>query len=149
MRFFEPKAKFWNWLTDFAGLTIVDCGCGDGDLLRELLNRGYSRAVGVDPRFVMFDLPIPQDLMAAIIPVEAQSLPGLFRAADVVLCCRPCHSGFPAEVMHIIGENTQFLYVGFEHNLDRDVDLGANRARCVSEDVGVDGEDMWLITKKQ
>ena len=43
-------------LPDLAGAVVVDLGCGDGGLCREMIHRGAARAVGIDPSARMLDL---------------------------------------------------------------------------------------------
>jgi len=60
-RYFAPRARpsdspvltmempaFWDAAGDIAGLSVLDLGCGDGQLGAELLARGAARYVGVD-----------------------------------------------------------------------------------------------------
>ncbi len=50
-RFFQPSPDFVDWLARYArGRIVVEVGCGDAHLLRELMKRGVS-CVGIEPNF--------------------------------------------------------------------------------------------------
>ncbi len=142
-RFFTPTAAFWDWLAEKAkGRTVVDIGCGRGDLVLECEARGIT-AVGIDPCFTLFDVPVPPELAAHLIPFEVIDCKDLLEADDVLLlCCRPCHNGFPIDVAEA-RRRSPFYYIGFEKNLDRD--LGGTECRADSGDVGEDGERIFEV----
>lgn len=145
MRFFIPQESFWKFAEQFTGLRILDVGSGDGELVRELRARGFE-AYGVDPRYQYFDLELPPDLAGIVVPCEVAQVPGLVGACDVVLCCRPCHSGFPGDIAPMLGRTGTFYYVGFEDNLLRDLGHYAARAvRVLEEPVGEDEEYIYQI----
>lgn len=144
MRFFKPTAAFWNWLTDHSGRPVIDCGCGDGELVREIRGKGMN-AVGVDPRYVLFDEPIPEDLTNAILPLPVEQAGELLGKHSLALCCRPCHNGFPETVATIKHPGCLLFYIGFPKNLDCDLGDWADDARLILEGVGEDGELLYQI----
>lgn len=144
MRFFKPNHNFWSWIMTFSTRRIVDVGCGDGDLVREMMKAGL-RPVGIDPRYIIFDMEIPKDLFSLIVPLAADSVPEMYQEDNVILCCRPCHNGFPADVVAMKAPTADFFYIGFEKNLD--VDVGNEFFRhLVEQDVGEDGENIYRIS---
>lgn len=120
-RFFTPTPAFWEWLEEKAqGRTIVDIGCGRGDLVRECQQRGF-KVIGIDPCYTLFDVLVPADLSNAILPMGVEECLDFIGGDDLLLlCCRPCHDGFP---IHVVETRRQspFYYVGFYKNLERDI----------------------------
>ncbi len=148
MRFFKPTELFWQWLVRFGPETIIiDLGCGDGDLVREMGQRGLC-AMGIDPRFSLFNEDIPNDLIDRILPFDAETAKGALAAADVILCCRPCHNGFPGEAVEWKSPESDFYYIGFEKNLA--IDIGRNhKIVFLMKDAGEDGEWLFHIEPKE
>lgn len=154
MRFFKPRPGFWTWVEQFKGKTIVDCGCGDGALVKEMLGRSLH-AIGVDPRFFSDHYHVTSagkhvewDLASKIIPLMASQVRELWQSAAIILCCRPCHNGFPGEVVEMMGDAAEFYYIGFAKNLDADIGDGDDIVITpVLYNVGEDNENLYRVIK--
>jgi hypothetical protein len=145
VRFFTPKNNFWDWLKETAAnyKLVVDCGCGDGDLIKEM-TQNKIRCLGIDPRFAIFDIPVPHDLCNQILVEEAQDC--VFVQENMgcmLLACRPCHSGFPGLINDNRHKANPFFYVGFENNLKRDLD-GAD-VDLILSNIGEEGENLYKV----
>lgn len=144
MRFFEPTDEFKFWLKDYAGdRLIVDCGCGDGDLVREMNALG-SQAMGIDPRYAIFDEPIPTDLASCLLPMQAEDTDFINMEDVLLLVCRPCHNGFPFEIAERKNPKTEMIYVGFPKNIINDVGERVMHEIGLGE-VGADGERAYVV----
>ncbi len=148
-RFFTPTPGFWEWLEEKAqGRTVVDIGCGRGDLIRECEARGLA-VIGIDPCYSLFGVTIPADLTNRILPMGVEDCLDFIEGDDLLLlCCRPCHDGFPIHVVEA-RRRSPFYYVGFNKNLERD--LGRD---CVTDilhkvpgggPAGQDGEEIYQV----
>lgn len=147
MRFFKPNERFWTWVGQFEGKRIVDCGCGDGALVKEMLAKSLM-AVGVDPFFFRHqdEASVDWELASSIIPLTASQVWEVWQSDVIILCCRPCHNGFPGEVLALKGEAADMYYIGFEKNLDNDLGYDFECAMVLNH-VGEDDETIYRITK--
>lgn len=120
IRFFNPSAKWIDWLAKYAGdRIVVDVGCGDGHLVQELAKRKV-KVLGIDPRYIWDDSMSP--LFNMILPMEAQKAPVLRTQANMlVLFCRPCHSGFVQETIDILHPTAEVLYISKPCNVGEDI----------------------------
>jgi hypothetical protein len=154
-RFFTPTPAFWDWLEEKAqGRTIVDIGCGRGDLVRECNARGL-KAMGIDPCYDLFQVQVPSDLSSCILPMGVEDCLDLIGSEDMLLlCCRPCHDGFPIHVVET-RRRSPFYYVGFDSNLERDlgsltefnVEFTTDPTTGKYGLAGIDGEKVWEVAK--
>jgi ubiquinone/menaquinone biosynthesis C-methylase UbiE len=94
----------------FAGMTVIDVGCGNGDSVRWLAAQG-ARATGLD---------CPEMLARAASPAAgetyvsgvAQSLPFADACADLILYQASFHHVPPGEMERALGECRRVLKVG-------------------------------------
>jgi SAM-dependent methyltransferase len=149
MRFFTPTPEFWKWLKatvkKHPKMPIIDCGCGYGQLVREMRQAGYP-AIGLDPRFDIFDEKIPLDLVGAIYAMEAEHFPLVRSTPSILFTCRPCHSGFPVHINRVRPAGSVFFYIGLEKNLELDMEDGTYRL-ATKKVVGEEGEKIWEVSK--
>ena len=70
---------------DLAGRTVVEIGCGDGQMLDALVRHGAGRGIGCDPSMAGVESPFARDSTVEIVPeyFGAGTLDGKF---DAVLC---------------------------------------------------------------
>lgn len=124
MVFFRPTKKWIQWLIEYAdNRIIVDVGCGEGELLKQLSKAGCDRWIGVD-------LYIREDLreyfkgecvyLLEINTIESTLLSKLDQC--LFLFCRPCHGGFVMLTLFNLPANAEVLYVGKPGNLYYDFD---------------------------
>lgn len=158
--FFTPDKAMVKWLATYAGNRIIlDIGCGDGYLLRQLrIDAGFTRVAGIEPRWNgQVDLTInrwPLDWRLQVIEDTVQSRLGssLIQAATpekmLLVCCRPAHSGYCADALRLKPEGVEFLYITIPKNWDRYHDLQEFRDRAVlleHEGQGNEQELVWSI----
>jgi hypothetical protein len=145
MRFFNPNKNFWKWAATLdKNKVIIECGCGDGDLVREM-RAEKMKAIGIDPRYSLLNEPLPMELISAIIPMEAERAPLIKTLESNILVCRPCHSGFPREVARIKHAKSDMYYIGFEKNLAIDLrDIKIKQIKKYKQ-VGQEGELLFKV----
>ena len=146
MRFFKPNQKFWTWLdkTHVNYQTVVDVGCGDGDLVREMRDKGIQ-TMGVDPSPIWLNREIPMDLLSCYSPLNIMQCLDLLKLPNMLfLVCRPCHSGFPDEMNHKRNKENGFFYIGLEHNIP--LDFENPNLVLVESNVGDDGENIYKVS---
>ena len=138
-RFFKPKANFWEILKGLELKCLVDCGCGNGELVKEGIDLGF-RISGCD---IHKRDGVPFGLVQ-IIP--AHKIP--FNNDIHALVCRPDHSGWCGDLIsHAISKGAKFIYVGLKDNLYRDIPEHI-KYKVLSEIVGEENEVMILIEKE-
>lgn len=145
MRFFEPLPTFIPWLQSILAetkLPLVEIGCGDGDLMLELKAAG-TPCIGVDPKYALFGIPVPDALMASILPWQAEEWKLLSEIPFLMLCCRPCHSGFVERVNAKRHPQSRLFYVGKEANLH--LDLARQPTLLLPDPIGKAGEYVWEV----
>lgn len=125
LRYFQPDAQFVQWLVDYAnGRLIIECGCGSGDLLIELKEKG-ANVLGIDPYvdavpFIQkcFDRGVG---MINVIPEFAEDSTMLQLDNVLVLFCRPCHSDWVENTLDTMNPNNEALYIGLAKNVEKDI----------------------------
>lgn len=119
MVFFNATNLFVQWLKDRAnGRMIFDCGSGDGDLLRKLIN-AKVKAVGIEPFWgdrTAFDPCLP------VIPTTVQRCSLIRSTEALIVIARPDHSGWTYWVAHNAHPQSEILYIGKPENLEVDMD---------------------------
>lgn len=147
MRFFKPNAEFFSWMKctvkAHPKMAVVDCGCGDGALVMEL-NKLRLPAIGVDPRYEIFNERVPLELVSRLLSMHAERCTFVTKIPSILLTCRPSHDGFPGRINGVRHPKSLLFYVGLEHNLEFDVS-GAKTALVTRKVVGEDGEKIWSI----
>ena len=155
--FFEPNDKFVKWLAQYAnGRVIFDVGSGTHmNLCKRLHEAGYRKLVAIDPHFtaqIMTETRMRYGFH--VLPGYAQKYADMLRDSDalkpLVVFARPCHSGFVEEIIELMGDTVEALYITVPANLKEYVDLGRFKrvARKVKHDGGSrDGEVVYSVVK--
>lgn len=148
LRFFKPNQLFFNWIKNEHAQhkrPIVDCGCGYGDLIRDLQAANLP-VLGIDPRYEVFSEMVPRDLIGRILTMPAEDCQMVKRDQLILLVCRPCHSGFPQSINYVRNTKSVFYYIGLEKNVE--FDLGdCEYEKITDQPVGEDGEHIWRVNK--
>lgn len=143
MRFFKPLPSFWEWIIPLSFRKIVvDIGCGNGDLLREM-HEQQIKAFGIDIRYELFDTLPPRDLMSSILPFSVEravqyEIITLGEDQLIRIVCRPSHGGFIRDIPR------PYYYIGLERNLDQDFEY-EDSVKFLLPNVGEDGENLYRI----
>lgn len=135
MRFFEPSPEFVPWLVQrYPTATFVDMGCGEGHLVRELLQH-FEAETGVRGRALGVDLRAlhEADLDGRIIIGDATERLGVGKAQyrvessmlktlldPVMLFCRPCHGDFVEYTLHV-QQPPRAVYIGRASKAQQDL----------------------------
>lgn len=140
MKFFEPNARFFEFLNSFDDDAIfVDIGCGEGHVTKAITEAGH-KAFGLEFRL---EVVAPEMLMNGVYIMDAtkfQYLPPM-----VPLLCRPCHGPFPRTAIDQALKGADHVYyVGLSKNLQND--LGVH-FEPIWMNVGADEENIWRINK--
>lgn len=149
MRFFRPRPEFFAWIGreyETRNQPVIDCGCGDGALLGEMMERGIG-AIGLDPRYIMYDEPVPFALVSRLLTMPAEESTIVRNTPAILLVCRPCHDRFPLRIDEHRHPDSVLYYVGLTRNLI--LDLGETETRLVLENVGEDGENIWEVNPQR
>lgn len=134
MIFFNPTNEFVDKLAEIIGdRMVLEIGCGDGDLLKALLDRGVS-ALGIDPFVNTIDLD--SEILSSILSFDIDQTIDLLHKWKgekeiVFLTARPCHSGFPQEYLSMFGDNHEMIYIGFAKNLELDFERELSFVRFI------------------
>lgn len=148
-RFFVPLPSFIPFMKGLIATKkrpIVDCGCGEGDLVFEM-NREGLPAIGVDNRFEILGTSPDFEVLGRIMAMPAEECPLVKSTECILLVCRPCHNQFPALINEARHKDSEFFYIGFEKNIDFDL-AGAPVNLALQEPVGEDGEMIWGVGRK-
>lgn len=149
MRFFTPRPTFIPWLAEQSkklGLPVIECGSGDGDLLREMANAKIV-SMGIEARYGWLNEDIPLDLVNRVFPMEVERCRILTDLPAIVLVCRPCHGPWVDHINARRSLKSVFYYVGFKKN--HRVDLGRARTRLALPDrVGMEKERIWEVLSR-
>jgi hypothetical protein len=136
MQFYKPHPWFLDRLVELAGgRLVIECGCGEGHLLKALLDLGVD-AYGLE-LFPRGDLPISSPLMGRILPVDALECQMLLKAKDaLIIVARPNHSGWFQRLLEVADPSCDILYIGLRKNVacDGASDLAILDVRPVAED---------------
>ena len=123
MKFFNPTEEFVDKLIEVIGDRMVfEIGCGKGDLLKALMNKGVP-IIGIDPYVDLMDVDL--EIRGKILPYEIDRVISMIdewkgKKKIVLLVARPCHSGFPQEYLSMFGDKCEMIYIGFAKNLETD-----------------------------
>lgn len=133
-RFFEPNGRFFEFMDQYKDKFICDCGSGSGWVPHSLRVLGHD-ADGID-------LYSREDGYPVTIKDATERE---WRTTDIVLVCRPSHSGWAGDVIQsAIQAGAMVAYVGLHRNIHIDLDLDQiNSVDLVITDVGSEGEFMY------
>lgn len=117
--FFDPSPSFCEWLKKYANRRfILDCGSGDGQLLRGLLAIKQP-CLGIEPFWVgrsCYDPELP------VIPTTVQRYrPLRTKNSYLIVMARPDHSGWTHWLLKHAHAKSEVLYIGKPDNLYLDV----------------------------
>lgn len=140
-RFFEPKAEFVDWCKKtYPDANWVDCGAGQGHVVKILRDAGLS-VTGIDLFLCSDDLVIDD-----MIPMDSAMFP--FHNGMVALLCRPCRGDWiHATIIKVVESECPMVYVGKQSHFDEDLAPLPYKVELMLNDIGEDGENMWLVTK--
>jgi len=146
MVFFKPTMKFIKWIRDYADdRMIIEVGCGTGLVLRMLQSIGYTHLMGMDPAFDYMAEHLqaleagrnPLQILPYSIERGAKMLSDIFKPKPaqpgyaewtqkgaLLLCCRPCHSGFLEQAIDAVCSGTEVMYITKPSVLEDYQDLG-------------------------
>lgn len=136
--FFWPQPQLFEWLAlpQHRWRRIVELGAGKGELAAELHKRGHD-VLAVDNRAREGQLPIVERCCA----FEFE-----FTRNDLVLACRPDHSGWVGDALNKAVEQgaNRVCYVGLKKNVNND--LAQSMVRHLDlHAIGVTGEHLWTL----
>lgn len=125
MIFFKPSPVFVRWLMARAGdRTIIDVGCGDGYLLKQLQRSHCRRFLGVDRWATRAQVTRMLIRGIHVVAMDAQRF-SLVKRPDVLLViARPCHDGFVGEVLDVSHPAAEVLYISKPENVSVDIPRG-------------------------
>lgn len=139
-RFFEPQESFWEQLAQYKDRRIFDCGTGCGSLPKEARERGFDM-IGID--LLDRDGQDPD-----VVRLDARVMP--FQPTDVVIVCRPDHSGWIVDLLErALHKTGMFIYIGLDKNFDTDLWEYANEFDTIIEEIGMDGEKMLTYFRSE
>lgn len=125
MIFFHPTNDFIDWLVRYAnGRTIVDIGCGEGELLKKLYKYKYTNFIGVDlfVSDVLWDTFRYKGVHLLELDMRESTVLKKFPSDKTLfLFCRPCHGGFVQLALMNLPTHAEVLYIGKEENLSIDI----------------------------
>lgn len=150
--FFEPDDAFVDWLITYANKrVIVDVGCGTGHLIHRLQQRGYNKAVGIDPFFDRENIVKHVNSGGQFYNVDCvEAHDSMFIKLPNVLFifARPCHSGFVERSARLTDKSSECLYISKLSNDGYDIDY-KDHELLVHEGTSVDKEVVYKINKSQ
>ncbi len=114
---------FWDAAADVAGLTILDLGCGDGELGQRLLERGAARYIGVDASERMVALAVDrlEPARAGVVRADITKYRPPRSTFDLIVSLRVVHyvadlTGVLRRARHALRPNGRVIY-SVEHPL--------------------------------
>ena len=142
-RFFTPTQVFWDVISKLVPkeVTLVDLGCGTGELSSEAQKRGFN-SIGVD-LFLRDDQP-----NSSVIRADAVTW-GLRNLSETTwgLVCRPAPSALvPALQRVAVQTGSTLFYVGLRRNFTKHLGDNWQQYPLVAEEVGRSGECLVQLT---
>lgn len=130
--FFYPTEDFLNYICSKAkGKTIIDCGCGNGQLVMELRQRKQN-AIGIDIAFR------DNSYIMNVVPMDAKDFS--YTNSHLVIIARPSHGEWISFVISkAIVNGADVIYVGLEKNINNDI--GEFHEKELILDFGKAGKD--------
>jgi hypothetical protein len=81
-----------------------------------------------------------------MVPMDSAMYP--FAKDNVALLCRPCRGDWiHATIIKAVEKGVPVVYVGKEKNATHDLYQLPYNIERVLEDIGSDGENLWLVTR--
>ena len=112
-RFFTPTQRFWDIISLINPRRIIDAGAGGGHL--QLESKYRCKHIP----WISLDI-IPRDGAGHVLLRDAVCFP--YIKGDLVLCCRPDHSGWCSELIdNVRYQGADVVYIGLKRNLDNDI----------------------------
>ncbi len=118
LTFFNPKQEFFDWVSTYInGRNIIDAGCGNGTLVKELDARKYH-VLGID-------LYPPPDLMPyplGLPIIEADAISFDYPTNSVVIFARPNRGAWLHLAMkRALKNNCEIVYIGKKEHYEEDI----------------------------
>jgi hypothetical protein len=137
IEFFVPNDRFDEWIQSYLSknTAIVDCGCGEGHVVKHLNDLGYSKSFGLDvyPGIVNVDCCYLFD--ATNFSFDKYWMP---------IICRPYPAEFAVKmILHALKSCGKIIYIGLESH--REDHLWTFVTETLVRNIGEDGENAWLI----
>lgn len=136
LRFFTPTDIFWSMLRHEmnSGVTFVECGSGNGDLLDEAADHGFELE-GWDP--------IKREGQSKrVIQGDATELNWGPKVWPLI--CRPSHDGFANEIVEKArSQGATTWFITLPRNYERS--LSEYMTYRLATNIGVEGERLWAI----
>lgn len=137
LRFFTPLESFYTALEPYKEKRFVDAGTGSGKLPEEAMARDFTM-LGID-------IARRDGQSCTVYITDAETFP--YNESTWLLMCRPDHSGWCLPTMKAaLRAGANVFYVGLARNFTHDLDCYVNFAEEVWQDVGKDGEAMFMFT---
>lgn len=157
MIFFHPTKKWIDWLIGYAdNRIIVDIGCGEGLLLKELHKSGYDRLIGVnlyirDELREYFRKTDRSIHLLEINTLENNILKKMVSPdgkTPLFLFCRPCHGWWVDLTLPNLPAGAEVLYVGKPGNLYDDIFKYNTDAKLIKSPP-LKEEKVYRLTRKE
>lgn len=120
-KFFKPDSMLLDSLAEYLkGRKVIEVGSGNGDILKELHNRGITGIAGIDPHPHERLIHINGTIIN-VLNVRIEEVPAIMKNNEgVFLICRPCHSGFVQYCIENKHKKCELIYIGLEKNFEID-----------------------------
>lgn len=140
-RFFEPRAQFVDWCKQtYPSAFWIDCGAGQGHITK-LLRENGMQAAGLD-----LYAPTEDAVINDLINMDCVKFP--FTDKMVVLLCRPCRGDWiHATIIKAVESGCPMIYIGKQSHFNDDLAPLPYKVELVLSDIGMDGENLWIVSK--
>ena len=148
--FFNPTEEFVDRLVEIINdRFVIEIGCGRGDLLASLIDKGLS-CIGIDPYVDIMNGDINKKVSTKILPLQVEQVDKFInniKKDKVFIVARPCHSGFPEEYLNYFGRDHELIYIGFAKNLEVDFERELSFIRFVDFPLHEDCDSVAILKK--
>lgn len=139
-RFFVPTQVFWDYMKTLTGISIIECGAGNGALIAEAEQHGLA--------FMANDICRRPDQDRRVQQMDATGLDWSERRWPLI--CRPSHDGWANEVAdRAQTQGAYTLWVGLPRNFEKDLACYGPKCKLFRDAVGQDGERLYIIKPKK